>query len=394
MARRGCSRGPRQRPVGAPGRDPGRCGRPGGPSQPALGSTAAGWLGHHRAQSQRRLQRRSGRPRLRNRPGAVRVRPCASASGPASGRAAGPARASCARRHRRPHRPWGGPLRRARPPAGRWSGHRGARLPGAPFRRGREDVGPRRADRADHALRRRRGPAPEPPRGRGVAAGPDTRAQGRGRARLESCWSSTPRGRRLAVAPSARTRPGSTRWRRPSPTRRRPTSCAPQSRSRRDMERRARPWTAWSCGDVGYGKTEVAMRAAFKAVQDGQAGGRAGAHDRARAAALRAPSASAWRPTRSASRCSAASCRAAEQTDTLAGLAAGSVDIVIGTHRLLSRTFAFRDLGLRRGRRGAALRRRPQGAPQAAADRGRRADAVGHAHPAHAAHDPRRASAT
>ena len=43
-----------------------------------------------------------------------------------------------------------------------------------------------------------------------------------------------------------------------------------------------------------------------------------------------------------------------------------------------------------RGRRGAALRRRPQGAPQAAQDRGRRADALGDAHPANAQHGPRR----
>ena len=37
-----------------------------------------------------------------------------------------------------------------------------------------------------------------------------------------------------------------------------------------DMEARVARWTAWSCGDVGFGKTEVAIRAAFKAVQDGK----------------------------------------------------------------------------------------------------------------------------
>ncbi len=41
------------------------------------------------------------------------------------------------------------------------------------------------------------------------------------------------------------------------------------------------------CGDVGYGKTEVAMRAAFKAVQDWQAGGGADADDGAELPALR-----------------------------------------------------------------------------------------------------------
>ena len=48
-----------------------------------------------------------------------------------------------------------------------------------------------------------------------------------------------------------------------------PTSCAPSKRSRRTWSRPGR-WTGWSCGDVGYGKTEVALRAAFKAVQDGK----------------------------------------------------------------------------------------------------------------------------
>lgn len=41
------------------------------------------------------------------------------------------------------------------------------------------------------------------------------------------------------------------------------------------------------CGDVGYGKTEIAVRAAFKAVMDGKRGGGAGADDAAGAAALR-----------------------------------------------------------------------------------------------------------
>ena len=41
-------------------------------------------------------------------------------------------------------------------------------------------------------------------------------------------------------------------------------------RGRRPTWNRAGRWTGSSCGDVGYGKTEVAMRAAFKAVQDGQ----------------------------------------------------------------------------------------------------------------------------
>ncbi len=68
----------------------------------------------------------------------------------------------------------------------------------------------------------------------------------------------------------------------------------------------------------------------------------------------------------------------------MAGIVDGSVDIVIGTHRLLQQTVRFKDLGLVDRRRGAALRRRAQGVPEVAAHGGRRADDVGHADPAHA----------
>ncbi len=99
------------------------------------------------------------------------------------------------------------------------------------------------------------------------------------------------------------------------------------------------------CGDVGFGKTEVALRAAFAAVQ----GGRqvavlvpttllAQQHaqtfaDRFADWPMRVESLSRFRT-------------AAEQRAVLAGLAAGTVDVVIGTHRLLQRDVVFRDLGL------------------------------------------------
>ncbi|HYL40639.1 MAG TPA: transcription-repair coupling factor, partial [Candidatus Binatus sp.] len=111
-----------------------------------------------------------------------------------------------------------------------------------------------------------------------------------------------------------------------------------------DMER-TRPMDRLVVGDVGYGKTEVALRAAFKATQDGQQVAvlvpttvlAAQHHEtfRARFAAfpLRVELLSRF-------------VSKADQDKVVAGLADGSVDLVIGTHRLLSRDVRFRDLGL------------------------------------------------
>ncbi len=70
-----------------------------------------------------------------------------------------------------------------------------------------------------------------------------------------------------------------------------------------------KPMDRLVCGDVGFGKTEVALRAAFVAVHGRQAGGGAGAHHAARRAALRRPSATAS-PT---GRCGSPSCRASSR---------------------------------------------------------------------------------
>ncbi|MEO7230033.1 MAG: transcription-repair coupling factor, partial [Candidatus Limnocylindrales bacterium] len=106
-----------------------------------------------------------------------------------------------------------------------------------------------------------------------------------------------------------------------------------------------RPMDRLVVGDVGYGKTEVALRGAFKATQDGKQVAvlvpttilAAQHHEtfRARFAAfpLKVGLLSRFVPPK-------------EQQRTLAGLADGSVDMVIGTHRLLSRDVRFRDLGL------------------------------------------------
>jgi len=99
------------------------------------------------------------------------------------------------------------------------------------------------------------------------------------------------------------------------------------------------------CGDVGYGKTEIAIRAAFKAVQDGK-----------QVAVLVPTTLLAQQhfatftarytgfPVRVAglSRFNSAK----EISEALKELASGSIDVVIGTHRLLSEDVSFRDLGL------------------------------------------------
>ena len=113
---------------------------------------------------------------------------------------------------------------------------------------------------------------------------------------------------------------------------------------KRDMEA-PRPMDRLVCGDVGYGKTEIAIRAAFKAIQDGKQ------------VAVLAPTTIlveqhrhtfearlADYPVRVG--CLSRFRTPKEQKDLLAGLAEGGVDILIGTHRLLSDDVVFKDLGL------------------------------------------------
>ena len=111
-----------------------------------------------------------------------------------------------------------------------------------------------------------------------------------------------------------------------------------------DMLRR-RPMDRLVVGDVGYGKTEVALRAAFKAVQDGT-----------QVAVLVPTTVLAQQHLHTFERRLAAfPVRVAmlsrfvakkEQQRTVAGVADGTVDILIGTHRILSRDIVFADLGL------------------------------------------------
>jgi transcription-repair coupling factor (superfamily II helicase) len=111
-----------------------------------------------------------------------------------------------------------------------------------------------------------------------------------------------------------------------------------------DMERR-RPMDRLVVGDVGYGKTEVALRGAFKATQDGK-----------QVAVLVPTTVLAAQHHATFSQRFAAFplevrilsrfVSAREQAATIAGLADGTVDLVIGTHRLLSKDVRFKDLGL------------------------------------------------
>ena len=112
----------------------------------------------------------------------------------------------------------------------------------------------------------------------------------------------------------------------------------------RDMEREE-PMDRLICGDVGFGKTEIAVRAAFKAVQDGKQ------------VAVLAPTTLLVQQhyetftqryegfpvdVEQMSRFQTAK----EIAETTEGLASGKVDVVIGTHKLLNPSIKFKDLGL------------------------------------------------
>jgi transcription-repair coupling factor (superfamily II helicase) len=111
-----------------------------------------------------------------------------------------------------------------------------------------------------------------------------------------------------------------------------------------DMEQ-ARPMDRLVCGDVGYGKTEVALRAAFKAVMDGRQVAvlvpttvLAQQHYNTFSERLSAFPVSVSMLSRFRSR--------QEQTQIVKELAEGKIDILVGTHMLLSKSVRFKDLGL------------------------------------------------
>jgi transcription-repair coupling factor (superfamily II helicase) len=111
-----------------------------------------------------------------------------------------------------------------------------------------------------------------------------------------------------------------------------------------DMEA-VRPMDRLVVGDVGYGKTEVAIRAAFKATQDGKQVAVL-VPTTVLAAQHHATFGARFGPFPVKVALLSRFVSKAEQEKAVAGLADGSVDIVIGTHRLLSRDVRFKDLGL------------------------------------------------
>lgn len=111
-----------------------------------------------------------------------------------------------------------------------------------------------------------------------------------------------------------------------------------------DMEK-PQPMDRLLCGDVGYGKTEVAMRAAFKAVMDGKQ------------VAVLVPTTvlaqqhfhtfrERFAPFPAKVEVLSRFRSAKEQREVIRAIREGQVDIVIGTHRLLSKDVRFKDLGL------------------------------------------------
>ena len=113
---------------------------------------------------------------------------------------------------------------------------------------------------------------------------------------------------------------------------------------KRDMER-PYPMDRLICGDVGYGKTEIAVRAAFKAVQDGKQ------------VAVLVPTTLLVQqhfktfserfggfPVKVAGLSRFNSVK--ESKEIIQELAAGTIDVIIGTHRILSNDVQFKDLGL------------------------------------------------
>ena len=291
-----------------------------------------GAVDDRRPEPERRVHRRTGRADLRDGPRAVRDRPGPPAAGAAAGRAARHPRAADARRPRRPYRPRRGAVR-ADDAAIVGHGRR-ARLPRALVRGGRPHLRPGRADRPRQPLLGRASAR----RSRSWAApsgcAPSSASARPSRTSPRSCSRCTPRGPRRRATRSRRTRRGRPRWRRRSRTRRPSTSSAPRSRSRPTWSGSAR-WTGSSsatsatarprsrCGPPSRRRRTARQVAVLVPTTVLAAQHHETFSQRFAAFPLEVRLLSRFVPAK-------------EQAATVEGLADGTVDIVIGTHRLLS----------------------------------------------------------
>ena len=228
------------------------------------------------------------------------------------------------------------------------------------------------------------------PAGRlGVAAGP-VQGPGRGARDRRGAGRALPAAaRRSPATPSGPTPRGRPSSRRPSPSSRPPTSSGP-SRTSRPTWSGPSPWTGWSAA------TSASARPRWPS----------GPCSRRSRTASRPPCwcrprcwpASTSRPSPTATppfpvrveMLSRVPDQRPGQDGASAGLADGSVDVVIGTHRLLGGDVTFKNLGPAGGRRGAALRGQPQGGDQGPDRRGRRAHPDRQPHPPHPRDGPDR----
>ena len=154
----------------------------------------------------------------------------------------------------------------------------------------------------------------------------------------------TPSGRSGRASPSPRTPPWQREFEESFPYAETEDQLRCVSEIKADMER-PRPMDRLLCGDVGYGKTEVALRAVMKCILDGKQAAilvpttvlaqqhYATAVSRFRDFPVKIEVLSRFTPAR-------------EQKRILGALRAGGVDLLIGTHKLLQKSVEFHDLGL------------------------------------------------
>ena len=222
-------------------------------------------------------------------------------------------------------------------------------------------------------------------RRQGLAARQDPRA-GPARASLRaSCSRSTRSGSVPRASPTTSRATSSSSSRRASHTSRRPTSNG-RSRPSRRTSRRPGRWTGSSAETSASGRPRSAVRAAFAVAVDGKQ------------TLVLAPTTilaqQHWNTFRERYRDFPITRRdglavpqaGRREADPAPTSREGKVDVLIGTHRVLSRDVAAEGARPRHRRRGAALRRRPEGAPAPAPARGGRARPHRDADPAHAAH--------